>query len=81
MEKLISTKHLDLFYCEEEGKSRYTVVEKKTNQPIVECGERGKLKHISKTIPLLIDDYKYYNELEELIKQAMLWEKLKGVAK
>lgn len=81
MEKLTSTRHLDLFYWEKEGKSRYTVVEKQTNQPIVECGEKGKLKHISNTIPLLINDYKYHKELEDLIKQAMLWEKLKGVAK
>lgn len=81
MEKLISTKHLELFLKEKDGKPCYIIVEKQTNQPIMECGEKGKLTHISNTIPLLIDDYKHYNELEELIKQAMLWEKLKGVAK
>lgn len=81
MEKLVSTKHLDLFLGEKDEKPCYVVFEKQTNRPIVECGDKGKLVHISNTIPLLIEDYKYYKELEELIRQALLWEKLKGVAK
>lgn len=80
MEKLTSTKHLELYISTEQGDNNfYLIFEKGAKMPIMACGKKGKLTHLSKTIPLLIEDYKYYSEVENLIGQAIIAEKLAGV--
>lgn len=83
MEKLTSTKNLECYVSRNEQNERQYLIFEKVNPrtPIMACTGKGQLTHLSNTIPLLIEDYKYYNQVEELVKQAILHDRLMGVAK
>lgn len=66
----------------DQNERQYLIFEKTSPKtPIMACTGKGQLVHLSNTIPLLIEDYKYYKQIEELVKQAILYDKLMGVAK
>ena len=83
MEKLISTKNLECYVSQNGQNERQYLIFEKVNPktPVMACTGNGQLTHLSNTIPLLIEDYKYFNQVEELVKQAILHDKLVGVAK
>ena len=75
MEKVISTKNLACYRAEkEDGKHEYLVCEKATDTPIMTFTGNGKLHHLTNTIPLLIEDYKYYKQVCEIVSQVMIME-------
>lgn len=41
--------------------------------PVIAFSRKG-LIHVSQTIPLLIEDYKYYDQVEEVTKQVLIME-------
>ncbi len=83
MTKLTSTKNLECHFVENEQSERKYFIFEKVNPktPVMACTGKGQLTHLSNTIPLLIEDYKYFNQVEELVKQAILHDKVMGVAK
>lgn len=83
MEKLTSTRNLECYMAKNDQNERQYLIFEKTSPktPIMACTGKGTLVHLSNTIPLLIEDYKYYKQIEELVKQAILYDRLMGVAK
>lgn len=74
MEKIIATKNLECYRKEnEDGNWRYIIYEKAGNVPVIAFSRKG-LMHVSRTIPLLIEDYKYYEQVEEITKQVLIME-------
>ena len=72
MEKIIATKNLECYRKEnEDGRWRYVIYEKAGNVPVIAFSRKGIL-HVSKTIPLLIEDYKYYAQVEEITKEVLI---------
>ena len=79
MERILSTRNLHC--CREEnneGKWRYTIFEKATETPVISFTKKG-LVHVYKAIDTLdIKDYKYYNQVVEIVKEVL---KMEGGAK
>lgn len=79
MEKLGNTEHLNCFMAlNDENRREYFIFEKGAKTPFMQFGGNGKLTHISNTIPLLIEDYKYYNEVKDIVKDVIKFDKVMG---
>ena len=75
MEKVIATRNLECYRAKkEDGKHEYVIYEKVTNSPIMSFTGNGKLHHLTNTIPLLIEDYRYYKQVCEIVSQVMVAE-------
>ena len=73
MEKLMSTKNLECHKLEKDnGEWQYLIFEKNAKTPIMALGKDAKLQHLANTMPLLIEDYKYYNQVCEIVSQIMI---------
>lgn len=72
MEKIISTKNLECDRREENnGEWQFLIFEKNAKTPIMALGKDAKLQHLANTMPLLIEDYKYYDEVCEIMAQLL----------
>lgn len=71
MELKYSSENLECYVSiDQYGEKHYQIFEKGSNIPVIVCSSRGQL-HLSKTIPLLIEDYKYYNEVCDIVKKII----------
>lgn len=56
------------------GERHYQIFERNAKVPVIVCSSKGQL-HLSKTIPLLIEDYEYYDEVCNIVKEIIQDEK------
>ena len=69
----MSTKNLECYKTKKvDGKWQYLIFEKNTKTPIMSFEGDGKLRHLANTIPLLIEDYKYYKQICRIVSQVMI---------
>lgn len=72
MEKIISTKNLECDRREKDnGEWQYLIFEKNAKTPIMALGKDAKMQHLANTMPLLIQDYEYYDELCDIMVQLL----------
>lgn len=69
----MSTKNLECHKLEKEnGEWQYLIFEKNAKTPIMSFEGDGKLRYLANTIPLLIEDYKYYKQICRIVAQVMI---------
>jgi hypothetical protein len=75
MELKYGSENLECYmFIDQYREKHYQIFEKGSNIPVIVCSSKGHL-HLSKTIPLLIEDYKYYNEVCDVVKKIIKGEK------
>jgi hypothetical protein len=71
MELKYSSENLECYVLIDQYREKhYQIFEKGSNIPVIVCSSKGQL-HLSKTIPLLIENYKYYSEVCNIVKKII----------